>query len=250
LALGACACLKPVKPPPAVSYDLAGARATYRPYQQQHTLSAAEPRWLFDELASVNNLLDRFVDDTAPRSDGSLSDVQMLKLEEGVQTLPEVLDAHEKNLALLEGCGFASQRGFPVLVKRGRSYAREARRRLEDAPRQIAEVKHREALAEWRERVGREKVTLQLGCPRRSRAPIVYFAWQDEQGAVTWLFCDGSKVVAEKGGAPTFEASPMFSARELKRAKPARWLSAAKQHPKDGIMRPPEGAATATIKAW
>jgi len=249
LALAGCATV--VKPPPAVSYELGSARATYRAYQKQSTLCAAEPRWLFDELASVNNLIDRFLDDTETRKDGSLSDVQILKLEDATQTLPDVLDVHEKNLALLGACAFATQRGFPVLVKRGREYAREARRRLEDAPGEIAAVKRKEALEEWRERVGHEKVTLQLGCPkRRARTPIIYFAWPDEQGVTPWLFCDGSKVTQESGSTPMFEASPLMSARELKRVKASRWLKAAKAHPRTGIMSPPSGSATADVKAW
>ena len=239
--LAGAACTPAAKPPPVTGYGLASSRANYRAYSKQTTLCAAEPRWLFDELASVNNLLDRFLDDTLIRKDGTFSDMQILKLEEAVKTLPAVLDSHEKNLALLDGCAFATQRGFPILAKKGKVYARDARRRLEDAPAQVARVKQQKALAEWKDRVGREKVTLSLGCPRRSRTPIVYFAWQDEQGLTTWLFCDGSRVVSERGSDPAFEAPQSLTARQLRRLKASRYLSAAKHHPEGGVMRPPTG---------
>lgn len=247
LAVVVCSCAH-TPPPKTQTYKLGRWRASFRDYAGSRiSICDAEPRWLFDELVSVNDLLGGLLDALPAGSDVSWSEAQLKLFGEAQPTLGSVLDAHEHNLRAVTSCGFAQKRSFPAIVRRGEEYVRRARQHLAEAPRLIANIRAKEALARWRVERLHEEVKARRGCggrARRGAALEVYFAYQDEMGESGWLFCDGAKVVAQPGGTPRLVEMPEgLTAAQRRRLRPARYLEAAARYPANMVSRAPAPAA-------
>lgn len=247
VAVVVCSCVH-TPPPKMQTYALGSWRASFRNYAGSRvSLCDAEPRWLFDELASVNDLLGGLLDALPAGSEASWSEAQLKLSGEARQTLGPVLDAHEHNLRATASCGFGRTRSFPEIVRRGEEYVRRARQHLAEASQMIANIRASEAMVKWKAERIREELKARRACggrARRGAEPEVYFAYQDEQGESGWLFCDGAKVVARQGGTPRLEESPEgLTASQRKRLRPARYLEAAAQYPASMVSRAPVPAA-------
>ena len=70
IALSACAAKQVA---PMQKYTLGMGRAEYRDYGGARALCEAEPRWLADELSSVNGLLARFLSSTEQAGDPAIA---------------------------------------------------------------------------------------------------------------------------------------------------------------------------------
>lgn len=237
-------------PPPLQTYELGTSRATFRDYAAADTsICTAERRWLQDELASVNGVLARWLDRTSAGPEGVWTREQLDLLEQGVQTLPPVLEIHAKALEDLERCDFHDQGAMPDLRQRGREFIQMARRRIEDAPNTLAYVTAKAQLDAWREERTARQRNARSVCPERPKVgtPQLYYGWQDEEGRQQWLFCDGAKVVSRGSEALHFEPPAGASRKELRRVKPRAYLQAAKNY--DRLDRPPRLPATDVAEA-
>ncbi|MFZ5468860.1 MAG: hypothetical protein ACOZIN_05420 [Myxococcota bacterium] len=232
-------CIRRERPPPPQSYGLGLSRASFRDYgASKVSICTAEPQWLFDELASINGLLDRFLRATEMNEEQHWTREQISLVEEAVGSLPPVLDAHQKNLEAVARCGFYTQRAFPILVERGSQYVSEARTRLEDAPQWVEFVRARAAFEAWRRERPRQQESARQGCGNARKAHI-YFAFQDKEGVTRYLFCDGAKVTAVRGQEPELIAPVGLSPAKRRRLKAKSYLEAAKSYPSDAVSRPP-----------
>ncbi len=242
LLSGACAwlaCGHTAEPPPLQTVRFDRWVATYRAYTQED-ICEAEPRWLFDELTSVNGALNGFVEAAQPPAEGRYSQRQLRLLEEAPRELKQLTADHLTNLTLVRGCAFAGHRGFPVILERGDSLAQSAQALMETAPAVVERERALAALAQWRQDRQRDELSARLGCPARTpkRGSPLYHAYQDEAGRTAWLFCDGAKVVSE-GGEPTFEPPRELTHAQRRSLRPAFYLEAAKSYSRERISRPP-----------
>lgn len=253
---------KTTKPAPALNrLELSGGVATWRAYgaPDKAGICDAEPRFLLDELASVNGALSRFLDATATPEGTAVKDAwpdeKIEKFEDGLKALPDLLTQHESNVKQAGECSFAKTGGYPLLLKRSRELAKDARTRLDTVPREIAQARAARALETWqRERLDAQEAA-RRGCPTKSSSPVLYFAFTDEQGVTQWLFCDGASVTQPGQGEPTFEAAPseLTKTKGRRPPKPAWYLSAAKKYPAESINKAPAPAPSSgggAIPTW
>lgn len=259
LTVLATGCRTP-KPAPSLNrLELSGGVATWRAYgnPDKASICEAEPRFLLDELASVNGALTRFLDstetpkDTAPKD--AWPDEKIDQFEEGLKALPDLLTQHEANVKQAADCAFAKTGGYPLLLKRSRELAKDARGRLDTVPNEIAQARAARALEKWqRERLDAQEGA-RRGCPSKpSTAPQVYFAFTDERGTTEWLFCDGA-LVRQEGGEPAFEPAPAEIWKGKRAPKPAAYLAAAKKYPAESISKAPAAAPASggsALPAW
>lgn len=242
LAMG-CATVKARPPPPTTRLELSGARATWRPFTDA-SVCDAEPRFLLDELLSVNEVLKRFLRDTAGDESSEWPERQVALVEEGGRVLPLMMREHERNLALVERCSFASHAGYPVVLERGRKFINDVRERLDEAPRLIETVKRRRALETWHQQRLSTQDAARRTCPSaRLGAAVVYFAWRDEAGVSSWLFCDGAAVSKAGDEAPRVELPPTELSRG-KRVPEKTYLQAVARYPAESIFAPPPEVAS------
>jgi len=234
-AFALLACGHTAEPPPLQTVRFDRWVATYRAYTQGD-ICDAEPRWLFDELTSVNGALNGFLDAVTPPEGERPGSRRLKLLEEAPQDLRKVIDDHLTNVSLARGCAFAEKRGFPVVLERGAALAADAREVMARAPEILRYERALLALEQWRKDRQRAELTGKLACPNRipRRGPPLYHAYQDEAGRITWMFCDGSRVV-DDGSKPAYEAGG-----ELTRQKPAYYLDTARGFSRERISRPPE----------
>lgn len=247
-SLGACAAKQPAS---LQRYSLGMARAEYRDYARAGTsLCDWEPRWLSDELSSLNGLLARFVSETEQAAHpDAIEHVQHLALlQEATRTLEPVLKIHSQNLTALEGCDFRRTGAFPELARRGRELLEQAKARLAEAPAALAAVELREAQRKWRaEAPVRESLARETWCtpnPSVGNADL-YFARQRANGRIEWHFCDGHKVEESASGELQLITPEGLTRRERRRIQPQRYLDAAKAYPASEIDRMPGTAASA-----
>jgi len=234
LLLGsACAQVKPtIKAQP---FDLGGVRASVREFPGA-SICDAEPRFLIDELASVNGLL-RHVVQTLPSADAELTDGAIALVEESVERLPVLLASHEKSLTSLQRCSFAATGAWPGLIARGRELMNETRARLEAAPGQLQAAKQARVVEAWR----RERLSQQVAATRAcapKKGAVVSFAWT-EGATTTWLFCDGAQVTRVAGQAPVLER-PLPELSRGRPVKDAAYLSAVERYPTASVFPPPQ----------
>lgn len=234
----ACVPAKRAAPLRPERLDWNGVRASWRDFPAGG-ICDAEPRFLLDELLSVNELLKRFLKDTEGEADAPWPDSQMALIDEGRERLPPVMDAHEQNLDQLERCAFRDGQGYPLVRRNGRQFIERTRRWLDEAPRVIAQVKRQRAREAWE----RERLATQEGarrtCPSaRLGAATIYFAFRDDEGRTSFYFCDGASVLAREGAQPVFEPAPAELGRG-KRTPEKTYLTAAQRYPKEAILTPP-----------
>ncbi len=245
--LGACAA-KPVAP--LQRYSLGMARAEYRDYgKARAALCDAEPRWLTDELSSVNGLLSRFLTNTEQAMDPeAVQHARHLELlQEAIGTLGAVLEIHQRNLTELRECDFRTTGAFPDIARRGAELVEKAKARLEQGPAAVAAAELLEARRKWAEEApAREATARQTWCTPNATVgnADLYFAREYPNGRTEWLFCDGLMVEARSGGEPQLVTPEGLTRRERRRIQPQRYLDAAKAYPASEIDRQP-GAASA-----
>lgn len=248
VGLGACAGGKVA---PLQTYSLGMARAEYRDYAgARSSLCDTEPRWLADELSSVNGLLARFLSSTEEATKpGSLHHSEHLALlQEANRTLVPVMEIHRRNLAELSECGFHRTGAFPEIARRGTELLAQTKARLTEAPAALAAAELRVAQQKWLEEApAREAAAKQTWCtahPTVGSADL-YFARQYPDGRTEWLFCDGLSVEAPAGGEPQLITPEWISRRDRRRIQPQRYLDAAKAYPASEVDRQP-GPGTAS----
>lgn len=239
---GACAGRQPT---PLQHYSLGMARAEYRDYTGARAdLCDVEPRWLVDELSSVNGLLARFLADTKEAtSPQSLQHAEHLELlKEAARTLGPVMETHRKNLTALSECDFHRTGAFPELARRGMELLELSKGRLAEASTAVAAAELRRAQQKWAEEApAREAAARETWCPRNPKLGQgeLYFARQYPNDRTEWLFCDGVMVEAPAGGEPQLVTPEWLSSKERRRIQPQRYLEAAKAYPASEIDRQP-----------
>jgi hypothetical protein len=75
----------------------------------------------------------------------------------------------------------------------------------------------------------------------------VYYARQDPDGHLLWLFCDGHRVEQASGGEPQLIEPEGLKPREKRLVQPKKYLEAAGNFPAEEMDRAPDaakGAAT------
>ncbi|MDC0708648.1 hypothetical protein POL68_09225 [Stigmatella sp. ncwal1] len=238
--------------PPLQQYVLGMGRAEYRDYGGAKALCEAEPRWLTDELSSINGVLSRFLSNTeSAHSPEALAHTEHLALlEEASRTLGPVLEIHDRNLRALPTCGFHRTGAFPDIARRGAALVKDARARLEGASGALAAAELQQAQQKWEvEAPAREAQAKQTWCSANAQVGSgdLYFARQYPNGRIEWLFCDGLMVEQLPEGEPTLVTPEWISRRDRRRIQPRKYLDAAKAYPSEEIDRRPgsdSGAGT------
>jgi hypothetical protein len=65
----------------------------------------------------------------------------------------------------------------------------------------------------------------------------LYFAREESDGKVRWLFCDGMIVEASSGSEPTLSIPESISKKDRRRIQAQRYLESAKGYPAEEIDR-------------
>lgn len=255
LLLGLCAALSACaakKPPPPQSVTLGENKLEYRDYTRvKGSLCDADPRRLGPELQKINEVLEQFVSKTegASKPEATAEEVDMLR--EGSKSLGPVVDAHSKNLVALSGCGFKKQAPFPDLMKKGNEIVTQAKARLAEAPTILAAAEKRLAEEKWREEsAAREATAKQTWCAGKVivGSGDLYFARQEPDGKMRWLFCDGVTVEWMSGTEPAVIVPDTISKKDRRKIQDRRYLEAVKAYPaeeidKFGAPKKPEAQA-------
>ncbi|MDP2269999.1 MAG: hypothetical protein Q8K32_04645 [Archangium sp.] len=244
LLLGACAPVKKsvVRPQP---FDFGGVRAHQRAFAGE-AICEAEPRFLLDELSSVNGLLKTFLKAVPEGSAAAWAEGAVSLLDEGATRLPPLLQVHAEGLAALKGCAFAATGAWPALIDRGQALIDQTRRRLVSAPEALRVLQAARALEAWRKERLTQQEAARRACPRKpGPSPRVYFAWR-EGPLTTWLFCDGAQVTREGQRPPQLEAAPEEFTRGRRPAAGA-YLGATGRFSGAAIMSAPGEEA---LSAW
>jgi hypothetical protein len=239
LALLLCACV--ASGPQPREYTLGRWRVTYRDWAgTSENVCETEPSWLFDELTEVNDFLEQFLHSSAARG-GTWSDDDAPMLQQAVKTLSPLVEAHARNVDALSKCAYADHGVYRDAVERGKKLSAAARDELRGAPEMLKFVQHRQVEERWRQALEPERDAARETCAGDAGRPgsTIFFAWADELKGTTWLFCDGSVVVAPLTGPLELQASstqwPAAKVHELK----ARYFELARAFPPGMIRQPP-----------
>lgn len=231
-------CVKQVIRPPTEAFvSLGGKKAPYRAWGRVSDLCAVDPQQFTGEQQALTALLAEWLGQTSAPADGAWDDEHLALLEEGARVLPPALELQKESLekASQVGCHFEG------LWSPGELNA-QARRRVDEAPWLIVQVKARLALARWKEaRPAQQQAARETSCSQKMKppAPILYFAAEDETAKLEWFFCDGSRVVASPGNPPTWIVDP--TAKKLKKEPdPKVWLDVAAKFPGENVSRAPK----------
>jgi hypothetical protein len=252
IVLGACAAKQEA---PLQRYSLGMGRAEYRDYAGTRAdLCDVEPRWLAEELSSVNGLLARFLASTQEAANPkALQHAEHLALlQEATRSLSPVMEIHRKNLAALSECGFKRTGAFPDIVERGAELLGLSKARLANSAAALAAAELLKAQQKWAEEApAREAAAKETWCPRTAKPGQgeLYFARQYPNGRMEWLFCDGVMVEVVDGGEPQLVTPEWLSSRERRRIQPQRYLDAAKAYPASEIDRQPSSSTTSGEQA-
>ena len=194
-----CACAH--REAPALSTRrLAGGAVTYRPWGPR--ICEAEPRFLLDELSAVNAGLQRWLDRSAGDAAAAWPESRIAETTRWSEPLAELARDHTLNLEALKGCDFAASAGYPFVLERGRSLLASVRERERQLEQVHARARATRALDAWVRGLDAERTAARRTCPARSAAPVVFFAWRDEDGVTHWLFCDGATAESAPDGKP------------------------------------------------
>lgn len=234
LGLAACTPVRAVMR--SEPFDLGGVRATVREFSGQ-SICEAEPRFLLDELSSVNGLLTHFLHDVPADAGADWSEKAMALVEEGSARLPALLALHQRSLEALERCQFAAQGVWPSLISRGARLISRVRACLEEAPEELRRVRSARMMEVWQQERLAQQDSARRTCPRRLRKPFIYFAWR-EGLRTTWLFCDGAQITREAHRSPELEPPPPGFVRG-KRPTDKAYQAAVARFPKAGVIAPP-----------
>ncbi|WP_224364070.1 hypothetical protein [Hyalangium versicolor] len=242
LLLGLCAALAACaakKPPPPQRLTLGESQVEYRDYGLvKGSLCGSDPRRLGPELQKINELLEQFVakSEDATKPDATAEQVEVLR--EGSKALGPVVQAHTKNLAGLNACGFKTKPPFPDITKKGNEVLTAAKARLDEAPTVLADADRRLAEKKWREDSNaREVAAKQTFCTAKTQVGSgdLYFAREEPHGKTHWMFCDGIVVEQASGAEPAVIIPDTISKKDRKRIQEKRYLDAAKGLPAEEI---------------
>lgn len=238
LALGCVRASPRIKPE---AFDFAGGRATVRDFPGG-AICEAEPRFLLDELSSVNGLLSRFLKEAAgtPWTDPAIA-----LAEEAGTRLPPLLELHGRSIAGARRCEFAAHGAWPALLVRGLALIDQTQERLQSAPVEIRALRQAQALETWRASRLAQQESARRACPPRSPGPVIYFAWR-EGPVFTWLFCDGAQITRDGKQRPQLERAPEELGRQRRPAEGA-YLSAMGRFPAAAVMAAP---GDEVLTAW
>lgn len=227
------------KPPPLKEVELAGSRGAFRAYGAGTVdICDAEPQWLAEELASVNALIRRFLAATDRPSEAEWSREEISVLEQGLAVLPEVLNAHRKNLSAVKRCSFARQAAFVDVLKTGTRQNSDAARRLAAGQELLTDLKAARELEQWRRRIREERAELASFCD--GATATIYFAYENEQGDVRYFFCDDAQVTFPNGKqTPEVSRPAGLSGRRLRAWKEGPYVKRAKAFPRSEVRVPP-----------
>jgi hypothetical protein len=223
-------------PPPLEQKVTLGERtATYRDYRNGNVCDA-DPQKLDGDLSSMNALLASFLGQTSARRDGMWADEHIALLTQAEKALPPALDGHQSAVGGLAACDFGPALDVAENLRVGEELARQARKRLAEAPALLTYITARRALEKWtEEQPAAQQAAREQKCPAKPKPgqPPLYFAAQDAGGKTRWLFCDGAQVTADAAG------SPQFTLPDRKVA-PKPYLDAAAAYPAADVRRPPK----------
>ncbi len=230
-----CGCATAPIKRPAERFDFAGTRATYRVFTDA-SICETEPRFLADEFLSVNEVFKRFLRDTPSTAAEPWNDAHFTLMEDGLARLQPLLDTHRTHLALAAKCDFAKQGAWPGMMERADTLLDGTRARLDVGPILMKEVRHKTALAEWHRTRLESQESARRSCPTKSTHATIYFAYRDETGQTSYLFCDGA-LIQQAGGEPKLEPAP---SELVRKAPPAKsYLLAAERYPRDAVLTSP-----------
>ncbi|MFT3713334.1 MAG: hypothetical protein QM817_37235 [Archangium sp.] len=212
-------------------------RASYSQYTSAAQVCDAESQWLAEELHSVNNLLDSFLEKGTTRR-GAWSENDLPLLEQGAKVLPAAVAAQEFALDALASCSSLAKSGrFPEILARGAKLMPEAKDevgRLEELARF---TKKRVAVEKWeKQRVEAEALAIETCKGVKAADAKISFAWQDDLGVRRWKFCDGSSVEAAPNK-PWDYLPPEGKPRDAKRA--TLCIQTARLHPETAMLKAP-----------
>jgi hypothetical protein len=205
-SLGICiavGCAGTQRLPPGKVVEFAGQRAQYHDVSSPKVnVCRADPALLQREFDEMNTLLGTFLDSTPAKPDPNVTPAQIEMLQSSSALLPAVR-AYELELEKAGQCKFDKRYDFRDLLHRGNELASQAEKRIEYAPTLVNYLSGQKALNQWNSARPREMAKAQSrfcrGGRRRNSKPIVYYAFEDEQGKKQWFFCDGSRVFAAPG---------------------------------------------------
>ncbi|ABF91823.1 putative lipoprotein [Myxococcus xanthus DK 1622] len=243
-ALSACA-TKPA--PPVEHYSLGMSRAEYRDYKKAKAdpCASSEPRWLADELTTVNSTMARFLRETEQLSKLDAPDHarQLAMMREATGSLPPIMEVHRYTLNRLKECGFRNTGAFPEIARRGQELLTEVDVRLEEGPKVLAAVALKDARRQWREEMPeREEAARRTWCPPNPQVgqTDLFYARQEVDGRKLWRFCDGHLVEQRAEGEPVLVQPDNLSWRMRRRIKPQSYLDAARAYPTAEMDRQPD----------
>lgn len=214
----------------------------YREYASGTLCSAgaAYQPTLQGELEGMNVFLSDFLQGTSAAPDGALTQESIDVLAGAEKSLTPALTAYEKTLQAASQCiGFDRKYQFPDLIKKGQELSRQARQRIAGSAGLLPVLQAKLQLQQWKQQQRAEQETERASwCPPKPRGvPDVYFALEDENGRVEWLFCDGATVVDGPDHPPEFVAPK--DGKPVPRAGQAVYLRAASKYPESQIRRAP-----------
>ncbi|MDP3156128.1 MAG: hypothetical protein Q8N23_25865 [Archangium sp.] len=236
LAVGGCV-KRVIEVPPEAMVSLGRLQAPWRPWAQVDDLCAIDPKKFTEEQQAMTALLVQWLGQTSAPADGAWDDEHVALLEEGVRVLPGPLQAQQASLKKAASAGCRFEGLGPATEFNGQGL-----RRVEEGPELARQVKGRLALAKWKEaRPAAQANAKAASCGTKMKppAPILYFAAEDENARLEWLFCDGSMVVATPGNTPSWVAAPTAK-KTKKEPDPKVWLDVAAKFPPGNVSRAPK----------
>ncbi|NOJ82883.1 hypothetical protein HNV28_31975 [Myxococcus xanthus] len=243
-ALSACA-TRPA--PPVEHYSLGMSRAEYRDYKKAKAdpCASSEPRWLADELTTVNGTMARFLRETEnlAKLDAPDHARQLAMMREATGSLPPIMEVHRYTLNRLKECGFRNTGAFPEIARRGQELLTEVDARLEEGPKVLAAVALKDARRQWREEMPeREEAARRTWCPPNPQVgqTDLFYARQEVDGRKLWRFCDGHLVEQRAEGEPVLVQPDNLTWRMRRRIKPQSYLDAARDYPTAEMDRQPD----------
>lgn len=212
-------------------------RASYSQYSSAAQVCDAEPQWLAEELHSVNNLLDAFLDKGTTRR-GAWAESDLPLLEQASRVLPAAVSAQDFALSALGGCSALVKTGrFPEILARGQKLLPEAKDEVGRLDELTRFTKKRVAVEKWEKARAEAEVLAAETCKGVKAAEAkIALAWQDDLGVRRWKFCDGARVEAAPNKPWDYEP-PEGKPRDAKRA--TLCIQTARLHPESAMLKAP-----------
>lgn len=212
-------------------------RASYSVYTSAEQVCDAESQWLAEELHSVSNLLDAFLEKGTTRR-GAWSENDLPLLEQGAKVLPAAVAAQEFTLNALSGCSSLVKSGrFPEILARGQKLLPEAKNEIGRLEELARFTRKRVAVEKWeKQRVEAELLAAETCKGVKAAEAKIALAWMDDLGVRRWKFCDGARVEAVPNK-PWDYVPPEGKPRDAKRATLS--IQTARTYPESAMLKAP-----------